>query len=96
MEPAIRWCAWFTSVLRAALTAFGGGALVCAPLSEKLMQHFAQVPDMIGNIANTPVVTKAGAKFVEVGGQMKEVIQITGDNLNVRHFPAQFPPFPPF
>ena len=29
-----------------------------------------------GNIASTPVVTKAGAKFVEVGGQMKEVIQV--------------------
>lgn len=86
IAPIANLTTWFPDkkgmATGAALTAFGGGALVCAPLSEKLMQHFAQVPDMIGNIANTPVVTKAGAKFVEVGGQMKEVIQITGDNLN--------------
>ncbi len=54
--------------------AFGGGALLCAPLTEKLLQKYQTLPEMVGTVNTTEILTVAGKRMVEVGGQAQEVV----------------------
>jgi hypothetical protein len=46
------------------LQAFGGGALLCAPLSQKLMTANQVVPDFVGAGADTTIIMDAGKRMV--------------------------------
>jgi len=58
---------------------FGGGALLCAPLAEKLFTKFQQLPDHLGDVSAVDVVVEQGKRLVQIGGEMKEVIVASKD-----------------
>ena len=69
-----------------ALTAFGGGAMVATPINEFLLDAFFQLPTYLGTVDQVQMVTEAGKRFAEVGGQLKEVVVATATDL--KHVPA--------
>jgi len=62
-----------------AIMGFGGGAMIGAPLKESLIRFFYRAPDYLGEVAEVDLVTEAGRRFVEIGGQLREVV-IVGSN----------------
>eukprot|EP01065_Artemidia_motanka_P014789 TRINITY_DN18618_c0_g1_i1.p1 TRINITY_DN18618_c0_g1~~TRINITY_DN18618_c0_g1_i1.p1 ORF type:complete len:608 (+),score=179.09 TRINITY_DN18618_c0_g1_i1:192-1826(+) len=58
-----------------AIGGFGGGAMVAAPLTERLLRHFQQPPVFLGRLQDVQVSTAAdGSRFVTVDGQPVEVV----------------------
>ncbi|HEY5703331.1 MAG TPA: OFA family MFS transporter, partial [Gammaproteobacteria bacterium] len=62
-----------------AIMGFGGGAMIGAPLKEYFIKLYYQAPEYLGSVANVDLITKAGKRFVEVAGQLREVV-IVGAN----------------
>jgi len=62
-----------------AIMGFGGGAIIGAPLKRYFIRHFYEQPDYLGTIDQVSLVTEAGRRFAEIGGQMREVV-IVGAN----------------
>lgn len=59
-----------------AIMGFGGGAMIAAPLKERLIRLFYRAPEYLGD---TPLVTVAGKRFAQVGSQLREVV-VVGPN----------------
>ena len=59
-----------------AIMGFGGGAMLATPLKEYLLQAFYRAPEYIGAVADVELVTEAGRRFADVGGQLKEVVVV--------------------
>ena len=59
-----------------AIMGFGGGAMLATPLKEYLLRTFYQAPEYIGALADVELVTEAGRRFADVGGQLKEVVVV--------------------
>jgi len=59
-----------------AIMGFGGGAMLATPLKEYFLTKFHRAPDYLGPVADMELVTEAGRRFVEVGGEMKEVVVV--------------------
>ena len=59
-----------------AIMGFGGGAMIGAPLKEYFIQFFYRAPDYLGAVADLELVTRAGRRFVEVGGELSEVVVV--------------------
>ena len=59
-----------------AIMGFGGGAIVAAPLKEHCLRTFYQAPDYLGTVVDVDLLTNAGRRFVEIGGQMREVVVV--------------------
>ena len=57
-----------------AIMGFGGGALIGAPLKRFLLKAFYHAPDYLGPADQVNLVTEAGRRFAEIGGQMREVV----------------------
>lgn len=62
-----------------AIMGFGGGAMIGAPLKEYFIKLYYQAPEYLGSVANVDLITRAGKRFVEVAGQLREVV-IVGAN----------------
>ncbi|MBI1374169.1 MAG: MFS transporter [Phycisphaera sp.] len=59
-----------------AIMGFGGGAMIAAPMKEWLLGVFFRAPEYLGTADQVQVVTEAGRRIAEVGGQMHEVLVI--------------------
>ncbi|MGI9228624.1 MAG: OFA family MFS transporter [Gammaproteobacteria bacterium] len=59
-----------------AIMGFGGGAMIGAPLKEFFIKFYYQAPEYLGAVADLNLVTEAGRRFVEIGGQMREVVVV--------------------
>lgn len=59
-----------------AIMGFGGGAMIGAPLKEYFIRLYYQAPDYLGAIADVDLVTTAGRRFAEVGGELREVVVV--------------------
>ena len=57
-----------------AIMGFGGGALIGAPLQRLLIRAFYAAPDYLGPVDQVNLVTEAGRRFAEIGGEMHEVV----------------------
>ena len=57
-----------------AIMGFGGGAIIAVPLKEFFLQYFYKVPQYLGTADAVDMITHSGRRFVEVGGQLKEVV----------------------
>ncbi len=57
-----------------AIMGFGGGAMIAVPLKEFFLQYFYKVPQYLGTVDAVDMITHSGRRFVEVGGQLKEVV----------------------
>ena len=53
---------------------FGGGAMVAVPLKEFFLQYFYKAPQYLGTADAVDMITHSGRRFVEIGGQLKEVV----------------------
>jgi len=78
ISPVTNMIKWFPDKRGLAtglgVMAFGGGALLCAPLGMQLMKWYSKLPDFIGNLESLTVVTESGKRMVEVNGQLQEVV----------------------
>ena len=59
-----------------AIMGFGGGAMIGAPLKEFFIRHYYRAPDYLGAVTELELVTRAGRRFAEVGGELREVVVI--------------------
>ena len=57
-----------------AIMGFGGGAMVAVPLKEFFLNYFYKAPQYLGTADALDIITHSGRRFVEVGGQLKEVV----------------------
>ncbi|MYB26823.1 MAG: OFA family MFS transporter [Candidatus Dadabacteria bacterium] len=57
-----------------AIMGFGGGAMVAVPLKEFFLKYFYKAPQYLGTADAVDMITHSGRRFVEVGGQLKEVV----------------------
>jgi len=64
-----------------AIMGFGGGAIIGAPLKRWLMQSFYETPQYLGAVTEVNLVTEAGRRFVEQGGQPLEVVVVGANDV---------------
>lgn len=65
-----------------ALTAFGGGAMLAAPLMQQLLNYWFVAPTYVGASADVPLVVEAGRQFVEMSdGVLREVVVATAGDV---------------
>lgn len=56
------------------LMGFGGGALVSTPYMTWLINKFRRAPEYLGSTADVATIKEGGKRFVEMGGEMREVV----------------------
>jgi hypothetical protein len=59
-----------------AIMGFGGGAMIGAPLKRFLIRRFYEAPEYLGSIDSVELVTQAGRRFAQVGGELREAVVI--------------------
>ena len=59
-----------------AIMGFGGGAMIGAPLKEYFIQLYYKAPEYLGAVADLELVTRAGRRFAEAGGDLREVVVV--------------------
>lgn len=59
-----------------AIMGFGGGAMIGTPMKEFFIRLFYQAPEYLGPASEVSLVTEAGRRFAEVGGQLREVVVV--------------------
>ena len=64
-----------------AIMGFGGGAMIGAPLKEFFIQFYYKAPEYLGAVADLELITRAGRRFVEVGGGLREVVVVGANEL---------------
>eukprot|EP01129_Flabellula_baltica_P005573 TRINITY_DN2032_c0_g1_i1.p1 TRINITY_DN2032_c0_g1~~TRINITY_DN2032_c0_g1_i1.p1 ORF type:complete len:428 (+),score=80.62 TRINITY_DN2032_c0_g1_i1:1545-2828(+) len=69
-----------------AVAAFGGGALIAAPLNEFFLKKYFQSPTYLGTHDAVELITVQGKRFAEVAGQLKEVLVVNSHE--IANFPG--------
>ena len=64
-----------------AIMGFGGGAIIGTPLKEFFIRFFYRAPEYLGSVANVDLVTEAGRRFANVGGQLREVVVVGANDV---------------
>ncbi len=59
-----------------AIMGFGGGAMIGAPMKEYFLRLFYQAPEYLGAIADVELLTRAGRRYAEVAGVLREVVTV--------------------
>ena len=59
-----------------AIMGFGGGAMIGAPLKEFFIKYYYQAPEYLGAVADLDLITRAGRRFAEIGGELREVVVV--------------------
>ena len=59
---------------------FGSGALFFTPAINALCMKFSQLPTYLGN--SVELVMQEGRQFVQLGGQLQEVVYATASDLS--------------
>lgn len=72
-----------------AIMGFGGGAMLAAPLKEFCLQTFYRAPEYLGKAADLDLLTEAGRRFVEIGGQAREVVVVGAEEAAGMIVPGQ-------
>ena len=57
-----------------AIMGFGGGAMIGTPMKEYFIRLFYRAPEYLGTQSQVELITEAGRRFAEVGGQLREVV----------------------
>lgn len=61
-----------------AIMGFGGGAFIGAPLKRWLIGFFSEQPLRLGSVDEVTLVTRAGKRFADVAGELREVVVFGG------------------
>jgi len=64
-----------------AIMGFGGGAMIGAPLKEAFIRYFYRAPEYLGPAEAVELVTEAGRRFAELGGQLREVVVVGANDV---------------
>ena len=72
-----------------AIMGFGGGAMIAAPMKEFLIRYFYRIPEYLGKVGDLDLVTREGARFVRVAGELKEVVVIGANDIGNMIIPGQ-------
>jgi hypothetical protein len=59
-----------------AIMGFGGGAMIGAPLKDWLIKTFYSAPEYLGTLTEVNLITEAGRRFAQLGGELREVTVI--------------------
>eukprot|EP00808_Paulinella_micropora_P012998 g57501.t1 len=61
---------------------FGGGAMVFGPITNMLLKKFSVDPTRLGSASELSLITDAaGRRMVQIGSEMKEVIEVSSKEL---------------
>ncbi len=64
-----------------AIMGFGGGAIIGAPLKRYFLRFFYDAPEYLGPTDQVNLVTEAGRRFADVGGQLREVVVVGANDV---------------
>lgn len=64
-----------------AIMGFGGGAMIGAPLKEYFIKLYYKAPEYLGPVADVELITEAGRRFVNIAGEVKEVVIIGANDV---------------
>lgn len=59
-----------------AIMGFGGGAMLAKFLIGPILLSYYRAPEYLGTVDSVNLITEAGRRMAEVGGQMKEVVVV--------------------
>lgn len=59
-----------------AIMGFGGGAFFGARIKDFFIQYYYKAPEILSNISESDLITKAGKRFVETAEGLKEVVVV--------------------
>jgi MFS family permease len=65
-----------------AIMGFGGGAIIGAPLKRFFIRTFYDTPEYLGTLDEVNLVTNAGRRFAEIGGQLREVVVVGANDVS--------------
>jgi len=60
---------------------FGGGGLFAAPIVYSLLGFFKKAPEYLGTVDSVNLITQGGKRFIEIAGELKEVVVATSSDL---------------
>ena len=64
-----------------AIMGFGGGAMIAKLSIDKLLEKFYKAPEYLGETSSLELITEAGRRFVEVSGNLTEVVVVTANDI---------------
>ena len=64
-----------------AIMGFGGGAMLAKFLIGPILRSYYKAPEYLGTADSVNLVTEAGRRMVEVGGQLKEVVVVGANDV---------------
>jgi MFS family permease len=64
-----------------AIMGFGGGAMIAAPMKEFMIRQYYRPPEYVGALSDVDLVTREGARFVELAGEMREVVVVGANDV---------------
>ena len=64
-----------------AIMGFGGGAMIAKISIDKLLAKFYKAPEYLGDVDSLDLVTEAGRRFVEISGNLTEVVIVTANDI---------------
>ena len=65
-----------------AIMGFGGGAFFGARIKDFFIQYYYKAPELISNIAESDLITKAGKRFAETSDGLKEVVVVGANDIS--------------
>ena len=71
-----------------AIMGFGGGAMLGAPLKEYFIQKFYHAPEYLGTVDSLNLITEAGRRFAQIGGELKEVVVVGANEVSSMIIPG--------
>ena len=64
-----------------AIMGFGGGAMIAKLSIDRLLANFYKVPEYLGNTDSLKLITEGGRRFVEISGNLTEVVVVGANDI---------------
>jgi MFS family permease len=64
-----------------AIMGFGGGAMLGQPMIDGFLRFYYEAPEYLGAVDTVNLVTEAGRRMAEVGGQLREVVVVGANDV---------------
>ena len=71
-----------------AIMGFGGGAMLGKPMIDGLLRFFYRAPEYLGPAGDIQLVTEAGRRMAEVGGELREVVLVGANDVQTMIVPG--------
>ena len=64
-----------------AIMGFGGGAMIAKLSIDRLLAKFYKAPEYLGAVDSLNLITESGRRFVEISGNLTEVVVVTVNDI---------------